>query len=109
MDIASHDLNAAALPIPSEMRIFVFVASNRDPEMESIWLRCGGQTVFQTEKPEECGICIFRLGAGDLDLIRPFYRRGGKEANVFYFDSKKKNFVRIAEGWLDVYGEILPT
>lgn len=109
MDIASHDLNAAALPIPSEMRIFVFVASNRDPEMESVWRRCGGITVFQTEKPEECGICIFRKGAGDAELILPFFRRGGKEANVFYFDPKKKNFVRISEEWLRVYGEVLST
>lgn len=109
MDIASNDLNAVMLPIPSEMRIFVFLASGRDPEMETKWLECGGITTFLVDRPETCGICLFRRGAGDMDLIAPFFSRAGKEANVFYFCGRKKKFVRVDREWLDTYSILLST
>lgn len=92
-DIAG-ELNAVILPIPTEMRIFVFLASGRDPELEARWLSCGGTTTFLTDAPETCGICLFRPGA-DPDLIRPFYDRAGREANVFQYRPAQKDFRRI--------------
>lgn len=87
-------LNAVMLPIPSEMRVFVFLASGSDEEVEALWLRWGGKTTFLTRSPETCGICLFRPGA-DPDLIRPFYERAGKEANVFQYRPAQKDFRRI--------------
>lgn len=92
-DVASPDLNAVMLPIPTEMRVFVFLASGRDPEVEACWLRWGGVTTFSTLSPG-CRICLFRAGA-DPTLICPFYERAGKEANVFQYRPAHKDFRRI--------------
>lgn len=94
MDIASTDLNAVILPIPTEARLFVFLASGRDPEIEACWLRWGGVTTFLTDAPETCGICLFGAGA-DPTLIQPFYEKAGKEANVFQYRRAQKDFRRI--------------
>lgn len=97
------------LPIPSEMRMFVFLASGRDPEMEERWREFGGESELLLDLPETCGICIFRRGAGDMDLIEPFFNRAGKESNVFYFCGRAKKFVRINREWLDTYSILLAT
>lgn len=94
MDVAAK-LDFVALPIPSEMRIFVFLGSGRDEAVEKRWLECGGITTFLVEDPETCGICIFRVGA-DPALIQPFYDRAGKESNVFLFQPESNNFRRIS-------------
>lgn len=93
MDIAAK-LDFVPLPIPSEMRLFVFLASGRDEIVEKRWLQCGGITTFYIEDPEACGICIFRVGA-DPAVIQPFYDRAGKESNVFLFQPELNNFRRI--------------
>lgn len=109
MDIASPDLNAVPLPIPSEMRVYVFLASGRDPEMEACFLRWGGLSEFRTE-PEDtskCGICIFRRGFGSVSLIKPFLERAGKEANVFAFDWRDKTFRRVNQSWVEIYSTVV--
>lgn len=111
MDVASSDLNAATLPIPSEMRVFVFLASGRDPDMEREFLKCGGKSEFYSE-PEDaakCGICLFRRGFGAVSLIQPFFDRAGKESNIFYFDSMSRRFVRIGLNWLEMYATVAST
>lgn len=95
MSDVADELNAVLLPIPSEMRLFVFLASGRDPEVESRWLTCGGLTTFLTDAPETCGICLFRAGA-DPALIQPFYEKAGKEANVFQYRPAQKDFRRVS-------------
>lgn len=108
MDIASTDLNAVALPIPSEARVFVFLASGKDPDMESAFLRWGGVSEFITrpEDAEKCGICIFRRGFGKVSLIQPFLDRAGKEANVFAYDWQDQTFRRIRQNWIEIYSTV---
>lgn len=103
MDIASNDLNAVMLPIPSEMRLFVFLASGRDPEMEAKWLEFGGLSTFQERDPQDCGICLFRIGSGYVYQIEPFFERAGKEANVFGFCGRRKNFRRVTIDWIETF------
>lgn len=95
MSDVAGELNAVMLPIPSEMRVFVFLASGRDEEIEACWRRWGGVTTFLTDSPETCGICVFCLGA-DAGAIRGFYERAGKEANVFQYRPAHKDFRRIS-------------
>lgn len=109
MDLASTDLNAVMLPIPTEMRIFVFLASGRDPELESRWLSCGGHSTFLTDAPETCGVCLFRRGEGNMDLIEPFFVRAGKESNVFAFDWQDKTFRRESLERLRTYSTLAST
>lgn len=111
MDIASSDLNAVTLPIPSEARLFVFLASGKDPDMESEFLRWGGKSEFHTDPKdaEKCGICIFRRGFGVVSLIKPFIDRAGKEANVFCFDSFPRKFFRVNQNWVEIYSTVAST
>lgn len=109
MDIASPDLNAVPLPIPSEMRVYVFLASGADLEMESAFLKWGGFSEFITDpaRAEKCGICIFRRGFGAVSAIKPFLDRAGKEANVFAFDWQDKTFRRVNENWVEIYSTVI--
>lgn len=110
MDIASSDLNAVTLPISSEARQFVFLASGNDPDMEAEFLRWGGKSEFYTqpEDAEKCGICIFRRGFGIVSLIQPFFDRAGKEANVFVYDYQS-SFERIGPNWIEIYSTVVST
>lgn len=96
MSDVAGELNAVTLPIPSEMRVFVFLASGCDEEIEACWLRWGGKSEFRTEPGDAagCGICIFRAGA-DPALIEPFFQKAGKEANTFQYRPAQKDFRRI--------------
>lgn len=111
MDIASSDLNAVTLPIPSEMRPHVFLASGNDPDMEAEFLRWGGFSEFYTQPKDaaKCGVCIFRRGFGVVSLIQPFLDRAGKEANVFCFDPFPRTFFRVNQNWVEIYSTVEST
>lgn len=111
MDIASSDLNAVTLPISSEARHFVFLASGNDSDMEAEFLRWGGSSEFTTDpkNAEKCGICLFRRGFGVVSLIQPFLDRAGKEANVFCFDPFPRTFFRVNQNWVEIYSTVAST
>jgi len=108
----ADELNAKALPIPSEQRADVFVATP-DSRLEESWLLAGGKSTFHlrpTVQPEAaakfCGVALFVLENPNRVpdyvylALRPFFDRAGTESNVFEYCPIQKNFTRRDRSWL---------
>jgi hypothetical protein len=104
-------LQIKELPIPSEQRVHVFVATP-DERMESAWIKYGGASVFH--HPQDCGhpqafcgIALFRVDSSHRvpaevwSALAPFFDRAGNEANVFEFCPVRGIFTRRRADWFD--------
>ena len=113
---AADELKMVTLPIPSEQRADVFVATP-DAEMEAVWLRQGGASTFHHRRgdgklvsPEDaaqfCGVALFTLDNPHkipdyvYQALQPFFERAGSESNVFEFCPVQKNFTRRDRAWV---------
>lgn len=115
-DIAG-DLNAVTLPIPSEQRMDIFVVPGVPQAGLDAWTKQTGSGDFWSPyswlikgKPPAsfCGVCLFALSSPyglltrqQMDQIEPFFKRAGKEANVFEFVPQTNSFVRRDLAWFD--------
>ena len=108
-----EEINAKVLPIPSEQRADVFVATP-DEEMEKVWTRQGGTSTYHYPEaiPKRapasfCGVAIFKLflaphiSRAHFNLLLPFFERAGSEANVFEFDTIRCMFTRRDRAWCE--------
>ena len=111
MDIG-EELNAKVLPIPTAQRNDIFVATPHD-QMQQDWVRGDNSAVFHYPDSDErdlasfCGIALFFLHYSYLvprplfNMLRPFFKRGGAEANVFEYCPVRRVFIRREEEWFN--------
>jgi len=107
---AADELKMVTLPIPSEQRADVFVATP-DEELERLWTLYGGKSKYHypgsADVASFCGVAVFKLllaphiSRAHFNLLLPFFERAGREANVFEFDTIRRLFVRRDRAWFD--------
>jgi hypothetical protein len=110
-DIAG-ELNAVALPIPTEQRLSIYVVRGCDPRAMIEWTKqtglgeyTHGHSTPGSIAAPFCGVCLFTLGLygcvtpEQFADIQPFLDRAGKESNVFEYCPHQHNFTRRDPYW----------
>lgn len=117
MDIG-EELKAKELPIPTAQRNDIFVATPNDA-LQRDWARGDLTAAFHYPESDDrdpasfCGIALFFLEFSYLvprrvfELLRPFFKRAGREANVFEYCPIRRLFVRRDEEWFE--GRVVET